>query len=38
MEIKFEFYELIYVILVLGGLQLFRVINIFMFGPFITKI
>lgn len=37
MEIKFAFYELIYVILVLGGLHLFRVINIFMPGPFITR-
>lgn len=37
MEIKFEFYELIYVILVLGGLQLFTVIYIFMLGLFIAK-
>lgn len=37
MEIKFAFYELIYGILVLGVLYLFRVINIFMLGPFITR-
>lgn len=37
MEIKFAFYELIYIILVLGGFHLFRVINIFMLGPFVTR-